>query len=177
MEESPREEPRPGPHEITRRGRLLLLAWLGPLLVALDHATKALAVTRLRGGPRFSYLGDTLRLQYSENTGAFLGLGSQMGAGVRFWVFTVAVGALLAGLLALLLGKRQMDRAEAAGLALIAAGGLSNWVDRLLNQGVVVDFLNVGLGPLRTGIFNLADMAITGGVILLAVLSLRHRGD
>jgi hypothetical protein len=60
------------------------------------------------------------------------------------------------------------------GLVLFAAGGFSNWIDRVL-QGRVIDFLNVGIGPLRTGVFNVADMAIMLGVGLLAVDAIRWR--
>lgn len=158
--------------ELSAAGRLALFAWLAPLVVLLDHATKLLAVEHLRLSPRLSYLADTFRLQYSENAGAFLGLGSGLSPGVRFWLLTVAVGILLVGILALLFTREGVTRSEAAGLILIGAGGFSNWIDRLLNNGVVIDFLNVGVGIVRTGIFNLADMAITGGVVFLAALSL-----
>jgi signal peptidase II len=58
------------------------------------------------------------------------------------------------------------------GVCLVLAGGASNWVDRVV-RGSVVDFLNVGVGPLRTGIFNVADVAIMVGVALLLVGGLR----
>jgi len=54
-------------------------------------------------------------------------------------------------------------------LALLAGGGTSNLLDRLLYDGRVTDFLNVGIGSLRTGIFNLADMAIMAGALLLVL--------
>ena len=56
--------------------------------------------------------------------------------------------------------------ARLLGAALIVAGGASNWIDRLAT-GSVIDFMNIGIGPLRTGIFNVADVAILGGVVLL----------
>jgi signal peptidase II len=59
-----------------------------------------------------------------------------------------------------------------AALVLFVAGGASNWVDRAL-RGNVVDFLNVGIGPLRTGIFNVADMAIMLGIALWLFAELR----
>jgi signal peptidase II len=52
----------------------------------------------------------------------------------------------------------------------ILAGGLGNLIDRVTNHGQVTDFLNLGIGSLRTGIFNVADVAITGGALLLAWL-------
>ena len=60
----------------------------------------------------------------------------------------------------------------AIGLALFVAGGASNWIDRVV-RGSVVDFLNVGIGPLRTGVFNVADMAIMLGAVIVFV-GFRH---
>lgn len=53
-------------------------------------------------------------------------------------------------------------------MALFLGGGVSNLLDRLIH-GTVIDFMNVGIGPLRTGIFNVADMAIMlgAGIIVL----------
>ena len=59
-------------------------------------------------------------------------------------------------------------------LVLFLAGGASNWIDRAL-QGSVVDFLNVGIGPLRTGIFNVADVGVMLGAFLLLLVELRSR--
>lgn len=54
------------------------------------------------------------------------------------------------------------------------SGGASNLFDRATNDGAVVDFLNVGVGPVRTGIFNIADMAILLGALLFFVVSARE---
>ena len=67
-------------------------------------------------------------------------------------------------LLALTLGRKYTGSTE-LGLVLFIAGGASNWIDRVL-RGSVVDFLNMGIGPLRTGVFNLADVAIMLGAAL-----------
>jgi signal peptidase II len=53
-------------------------------------------------------------------------------------------------------------------MSLILGGGLSNWIDRIADHGLVLDFLNVGIGSFRTGIFNLADFVLTLSVIGLA---------
>ena len=60
-------------------------------------------------------------------------------------------------------------------LALVLAGGASNLIDRFVNDGYVVDFINLGAGPIRTGIFNIADVAITVGALLLLIQSWRRR--
>jgi signal peptidase II len=67
-----------------------------------------------------------------------------------------------------------LPHATTVALSLIAGGGLSNLIDRIAYGGYVIDFLNIGLGGLRTGIFNIADVAIMVGAISLIVRSLRH---
>jgi signal peptidase II len=62
---------------------------------------------------------------------------------------------------------RRLGPARFVALSLVAGGGISNLIDRFLYDGRVTDFLNVGIGSLRTGIFNLADMAILAGALLL----------
>jgi signal peptidase II len=72
-------------------------------------------------------------------------------------------GLVLAVLLVTLLRSRW-SLWRSLGLALFIAGGVSNWVDRVVS-GSVVDFMNVGVGWLRTGIFNFADVAIMLGIL------------
>ena len=103
----------------------------------------------------------------------FLGLGNSLSPEVRFWLLTVATAVLLLGLTVFLIVQWQMPRFSFIALSCVLAGGLGNMIDRLVHDGRVIDFLNLGLGSLRTGIFNIADIAITGGVVLLWTASLR----
>ncbi len=144
-------------------------------LIGCDQATKSLAATHLPRGNMLPYFNDLLRVGYTENTGAFLGLGSDLPSEWRFWIFVVATGLLLAGLAAYLLAQTKTRVASVVGLSLMFAGGLSNFYDRLVNNGAVVDFLNVGIGSFRTGIFNVADIAITCGFAILLLVSNRSR--
>jgi signal peptidase II len=151
-------------------------ARLGLLALALgtvgcDRVTKHVATRVLEGEPTRSYLGDTVRLVYAENTGGFLSLGAGLPDGVRTTVFTVATGLVLL-VLAIVAARGRWSGLRLAALVLFIAGGASNWVDRAL-RGSVVDFLNVGIGSLRTGIFNVADMAIMLGAALLLIAELR----
>jgi signal peptidase II len=135
--------------------------------ISCDRVTKHFAVAELSGTPRQSYLGDTVRLDYAENTGGFLSLGADWPPAVRMSVFTIGNGLMLFS--AVVLGIRlRAPGAEAIGLALVCSGGISNLIDRLA-RGTVIDFLNVGLGPLRTGIFNVADMAVLAGVAVFLI--------
>lgn len=143
--------------------------------VALDQATKWIARKHLSPDGFYSFAGDTFRLQYAENTGAFLSLGSSLPEPWRHLVFTILVGIFLLGLLTFVLFTRNTPPCAIVCLALVCAGGLSNLIDRIAHNGRVVDFLNVGIGWLRTGIFNVADMAITGAAVFLLIDGLRRR--
>ncbi|HET6437173.1 MAG TPA: signal peptidase II [Anaeromyxobacter sp.] len=135
-------------------------------VVLCDQATKVLARGLLLEGERHSYLGDVLRLELVRNPGAFLSLGAALPPAVRSAIFTWGVAVLVVGAAWVALFRRG-PAALTVGAALVAGGGLGNLWDRLLGGGLVIDFLNLGLGSLRTGIFNAADVAILAGVAVL----------
>ena len=146
-----------------KRGVLLCL--LLAATAGCDRVTKHYAMTTLAGTPSQSFLGDTVRLDYQENPGGFLSAGATWSPQARTVVFQAANGAFL--LMALFMAYRyKWSRLAAVGLILFVAGGLSNLIDRVA-IGTVIDFLNVGIGPWRTGIFNVADVAIMAGVAIL----------
>jgi signal peptidase II len=132
--------------------------------IACDRVTKHVASTTLAGTARQSFLADTVRLEYAENSGGFLSLGADLPPAIRTGLFTIASGALLVILVAAAIRFRWTGWPLLA-LAFFTAGGASNWLDRA-TRGSVIDFLNVGVGPLRTGIFNVADLAIMLGVAI-----------
>lgn len=151
-----------------RPARRLLLAALAILsTVGCDQATKLIARDHLVPGKPLIYAGDLFRLQYAENKGAFLGLGSTLPDTVREGIFTVGAGIMLLAMLVWLLRARRMSPWNTLAVALFFGGGLGNLIDRVFRDGRVIDFLNVGIGGLRSGIFNVADMAITAGLVML----------
>jgi signal peptidase II len=162
---------RPMPLPITGLLRRILPVLLPVLLlcscVGCDQWTKSLATEHLRQAPPMSFLGDTLRIQYAENPGAFLGAGSQLPPSTRFAILVVVNGLFLGLIASLVFFKRLPGRWQHLAIVLLLAGGIGNLIDRLVHNGLVIDFLNVGIGPLRTGIFNVADMAIMAGFGIL----------
>lgn len=155
--------------------RVLLISSLCISTIGCDQITKSLATEHLPRGEMMSFFGDFLRIGYTENTGAFLSLGSSLPAEMRFLIFVVGVGALLAGLLFYLALSKQQTFSSVLGLSLILGGGLSNFYDRAINNGAVVDFLNLGVGPVRTGVFNVADIAIMTGLTILILVSFKPK--
>lgn len=144
----------------------LLLACL-LFCVGCDQYTKKIAIEKLRYEPPLTYLNNTFRMEYAENTGAFLSVGSRLSKPVRFFLLVVANAAFLILVTGMLVFRWQMPLVQFIALSLLLAGGIGNLIDRVFLNGIVIDFLNIGFGPLRTGIFNVADMAITGGALLM----------
>lgn len=151
-------------------GRWCLILAVVAGTVGCDGVTKHLAAEHLAGLPAQSMLADTIRLGYAENRGGFLGLGEDLPERTRTTLFIIATGAILV-LLAVFAWRTGWQRSRTVAVALFIAGGFSNWVDRL-GDGTVVDFMNVGIGGIRTGIFNVADVAILTGIGLY--LSAKH---
>ncbi|MHC4780458.1 MAG: signal peptidase II [Planctomycetota bacterium] len=151
------------------RKRIFTLLIIALVVVGFDRLTKAWASQTLVGEPVQRFLADMFRLGYVENSGVFLGLGNSLPDWIRFALFVVLVGLGLVAASIYTLTKQGLRSVQIVSLGMILSGGFSNLVDRLLHDGVVVDFMNVGIGGLRTGVFNIADMAVTAGVILLVL--------
>ncbi len=139
-----------------------------PLLaavLALDVTTKSLAVTHL--APQYvphEILGDVVQLTLAYNPGASFGIG--VGAYSRVVFIGLALGALI------ILGRLYRsalpgDRSRAVALALVAGGALGNMLDRVRSPRGVVDFIDLGIRDARFYTFNVADVAITVGAVLL----------
>jgi signal peptidase II len=141
-------------------------------VVVADAFTKMLAVDRLVAPHRpRALIGETVRFSLVYNSGAAFGL--QLGMYSR-WIFTaLTLGALM--LLAhLYRTTRAGDAVRTVALALVCGGAVGNLVDRLKSPSGVVDFIDVGIGALRWPTFNVADMAVSCGAVLLALVLWRE---
>ena len=153
--------------------RLVLLAAVIVSCVGCDQSTKHMASRELKGRAPMSFLAGTVQLSYAENPGAFLSLGADLPAPLRSTLFLVLTSAMVLGLVGAAVAVKSLDAMSVLLLGLIAAGGLGNLIDRW-TLGLARDFLVLRLGPVHTGIFNVADIAITLGVLaLLAVRILK----
>lgn len=136
-----------------------------------DWLSKRWVIDTLTESGTLRVLGDVVRFYYVRNTGVAFGLFSGGGIGLS-WVSVVALVAVL------LLAFRPTARRwpHAVSLGLILGGALGNLFDRV-RTGAVTDFIDVGIGGLRWYVFNLADAAITVGVLLWAaeILLVRPR--
>ena len=149
------------------RRAVSLLAIAGGVL-ALDQWTKRLATLHLEGRPPFEVWGEFIRLTYALNSGVAFSLGA--GSRFPFWLFSIAAAVVILWLLA----RGKVPRlAQQVALALILGGALGNLVDRI-TTGLVVDFIEVGIGRYRWPVFNVADSAVSVGVVLFILLGSAH---
>jgi signal peptidase II len=136
-----------------------------------DRVTKNMAREWLASSPPISMLDNFVRFEYVQNPGAFLGLGSNMPGEVRFVLFVIFASVSLVLTLAFIARVHSAGLRPLIGLSLLAGGGMANLIDRIINNGAVTDFVRLGIGSLRTGIFNVADVAIVVGVVMLLLWS------
>ena len=155
--------------------RKALVFWpLLALLVLADCSSKRLAEEHLR--PEHvphAVVGDVVQLTLAYNRGAATGI--ELGDWSRP-VFSVLALAMLVVLGTVYHQAHSRDRWMAGALALVAGGAIGNLLDRLRSARGVVDFIDVGLGTHRFWIFNFADVGVTVGAAILAVL-LWRRGE
>ena len=157
--------------------RLKILIFVSIISVGADQLAKYAAKKLLPYGAITSLMGDTIRLQYIKNKGAFLSLGTSLSDETRFWVFMVSVSLVLNIMFLYLIFSKRLSFLPTLAISLIFCGAMSNLIDRFTYEGAVIDFLNIGIGHLRTGIFNLADLAIICGVVLLFYFGLFKGGS
>lgn len=136
-------------------------------LVAGDVVTKLLAERHLLLHTPHEIAGGWLRLTLTYNTGAAMNL--SVGGASRV-VFTIVALGMLLVIFQMYRRTPRRDVGQAIALALIAAGAVGNVIDRLRSTRGVVDFIDVGVGDWRFWTFNVADMGVTTGAVLLALL-------
>ena len=163
-------EPQP-----TMAGKLgLYLGVVGGIL-ALDIFTKLLVQRTLRFGVPVPVWGEFFRLTYIFNPGAAFGL--SLGAYSR-WLF---LGLALVMVVVLFLMYRTTpasDRLRLLAIALVTGGAIGNVIDRIRSHRGVVDFLDFGIGESwRWPVFNVADIGVTTGAILLAISLWREEAN
>ena len=145
--------------------------------VGCDQATKAIARETLTNRPPISLLGGVIHLEHAENLGAFLSLGARLPEQLRFLLGVVFSGAMLVVALVFALRAQDISQPQLICLAFFVGGGIGNLIDRIWNNGAVTDFVMFGIGPLHTGILNLADVAITFGALVFMLLSFFERSE
>lgn len=150
---------------------ILLLIFLN---IGADQYTKYIVREKVVPGTRTEIVGELLQLMNVENSGAFLGMGSESNPTIKL-IFLLMVPTLVLGfVLYYLFTNKSLDRLTTTGLCCIVGGGLANLFDRFL-YGSVTDFLFMDFSIARTGIFNIADLSVTTGMVLILIATLKEK--
>lgn len=142
------------------------LFWSAALLITVsDVLTKYWALQRLQWGEPVRVAGDVFRLRLNYNPGAAFGM--HLGAHSR-WIFLALALVILVVLGSMYRRSAPGERARALALGLVCGGAIGNVINRLWSSRGVVDFLDFGVGDARWPTFNVADIGVTTGAVLLA---------
>lgn len=152
--------------------KILIIFFAVFYLVGCDISTKHIAQRELKGRAVQSYLGGNLKLFYTENSGGMLSIGSEFSEGLKFAIFQIFVAIILLILFFYTVKKKGIGKLQTAAFVLFLGGGFGNLIDRIINNGKVVDFIVIELFGYHTGVFNIADFYITLGVVILIMQNL-----
>ncbi len=155
--------------------RLALLSITIIISVGCDQITKLAALNNLRGHASISLFDNIFHLIYAENPGTMLGIGSTLPDNMRFVLFVLFIGIVLVAAIIFILVK-PLHNLTVLAISLIVGGGVGNLVDRLIRNGSVIDFMLIKIGSLESGIFNVADLAITLGACMMCFSLFRSKG-
>ena len=147
--------------------KITVLATIIPSVLILDFVTKSWALSTLGGGNQLETLGGFVPLTLAYNRGAAFGI--SVGDDSRWFFIPITILALTL-LLVLLRQAQRRDWLRLCSIAMVVAGALGNLYDRVRWDQGVVDFIGpINLGFMDWPIFNVADMSITCGAVLLAI--------
>ncbi len=146
------------------------------LCIGSDQLTKFLAVKHLLAGSKLCLFSHILCFEYQENKGGFLGFLNGLPEDIRAILLTSCVAFILAIGLAVIVFSPRLTLSTLVLASMVLGGGIGNLLDRLVNEGGVIDFVSIGIGGFRTGIFNVADVSILVGSFSLGVALSRRTG-
>lgn len=165
--------------KLTKRSIYIILVIV--LTIAIDQISKVTVRehitlrTEFNPGDRISLIGDAFILMHVENTGAFLGMGSELNETLRIILLLILPILVLGFVLRYVFKDKNLDNWSLFAFASIIGGGIANVFDRIV-FGKVTDFLFIDLGSIfRTGIFNLADLSVTTGMLILVFITFKKK--
>ena len=165
--------------KITRRSLFIILTII--ITVAVDQITKVIvraniiARTDIEAGEIIPIIGNYFKLYNVENAGAFLGMGSDLNPTLKLILLLILPVIVLGIVLRHILKDKTLDNWSLFAFASIIGGGVANVYDRIV-YGSVTDFFHIDFGGIfRTGIFNMADLSVTTGMIILVFMNFKKK--
>ena len=158
-----------------KKFRYILISTIVSVSIALDQFSKVWVRSNFENYSEKNLIGEIFTLIKVENTGAFLGMGSELSEIPRILLLIVLPVVVLISITIYTYIEKTLDKISIIGFSLIIGGGIANIFDRIV-YGSVTDFLYINLGGvLKTGIFNIADLSVTTGMILILISSFKRK--
>jgi len=160
---------------MTGKNRNISITILIAISILLDQLSKILIRNNVDQYSEVKLIGEYFILTNVENSGAFLGMGSDFSPFIKTIFLLILPVIVLICIIVYVYRDKQIDKISLIGFCLIIGGGIANIYDRIL-YGSVTDFLFIDLGGIfKTGIFNIADLSVTTGMILILLMSFRSK--
>ena len=160
---------------MTKKFRYILISTIVSVSIALDQFSKVWVRSNFENYSEKNLIGEFFTLIKVENTGAFLGMGSELSEIPRILLLIVLPVVVLISITVYTYIEKTLDKISIIGFSLIIGGGIANIFDRIV-YGSVTDFLYINLGGVfKTGIFNIADLSVTTGMILILISSFKRK--
>lgn len=144
--------------------------------IGCDQVTKNMAREQIEYNERIEVIDDYLILTKVENSGAFLGMGSDLSPILKNILLLGLPSVVMIGLLVFLIIKKDLTKLAIVGLSFIVGGGIGNLYDRIL-YGSVTDMVHMDFVIFRTGIFNAADVSVMVGTGLILLEQFLNRNE
>ena len=161
--------------KLSRRSFFIILTIV--LTIAVDQISKIIVRTYVVPSERSNIIGKFFTLHNVENAGAFLGMGSDLSPLLKLILLLILPIVVLSFVTYHIFKDQSLDKVSVFAFACIIGGGIANVFDRVV-YGSVTDFFHIDLGGVfRTGIFNMADLSVTTGMILLLVVSFKKKKE
>lgn len=167
--------------KFTRRTVFIVITII--LTITVDQISKVLVVNNIEERTDFSYgetislIGDSFTMMHVKNEGAFLGMGSELNGTLKIVLLLILPVIVLGFVLRHIFKDKSLDNWSLFAFSSIIGGGIANVYDRFA-YGEVTDFLYIHItDTIRTGIFNLADLSVTTGMIILVVMMFRTKKE
>ena len=142
------------------------------LSIFLDQFSKFWIRNNIESYNEIELIGSFFTLIRVENSGAFLGMGSELSNIPKLILLIIFPIVVLVAVSIYTYIDKKLDNLSLIGFSFIIGGGIANIFDRIV-YGSVTDFLYINLGFFKTGIFNIADLSVTTGLILILIASFK----
>ncbi|MFI5158359.1 MAG: signal peptidase II [Sphingobacteriales bacterium] len=144
--------------------------------IGCDQVSKSIVRKDLPDNKVIGFLSNHVTLEKTENTGAFLSMGDNLGGPIKYVLLMALPSLALLAALVYIIIKTDITKYTLLGIIMVIGGGVGNLYDRVIH-GSVTDFMHIDFIIFQTGVFNVADMSIMVGMGIILLDSYLKRKE